>query len=298
MLRRPAPGPSHSTPSIRGSPRFVRRQPSDTILLCRADDCMGRLMSLGFTLTEARKIPPVPADPTIIRWKDLERQGARPPSWSTRIPSPLYDLALFLFSGGTTAAFEGNHAFQQQLNALALQTNAAGGPILPGDAMLSILPMFHGFGLAVGIHAILCRGNLHPGAPFQRGCPGSSLVRKHRPAYMAGVPTLFDALASNARFTRTPLASFKGLFCGGDSLSRQTKERFEAVVHRNGGKTPLREGYGLTESVTANMLMPRDHYREGSMGIPYPDMLAKVVNPGTTVEAAPREDGRSAAAPP
>jgi long-chain acyl-CoA synthetase len=275
-------------------PRFaeIRGQTSlGHVLLCRADDCMGRLMSLGFALTEARKIPPVPSDPTIIRWKDLERQGRT--ALELENPNPLSpdDLALFLFSGGTTAASKAIMLSSSNCNALAIQTNAAGGPILPGDSMLSILPMFHGFGLAVGIHAILLQGGTCILVPRFSADALAALVAKHKPAYMAGVPTLFDALASNERFTRTPLACFKGLFCGGDSLSRQTKERFEAVIHRNGGNTPLREGYGLTESVTANMLMPRDHYREGSMGIPYPDMIAKVVLPGTTIEAAPREDG-------
>ena len=38
----------------------------------------------------------------------------------------------------------------------------------------------------------------------------------------------------------------------------------------------LLEGYGLTEAVTAIMAMPLDEYREGSIGIPFPDMLAKI----------------------
>jgi long-chain acyl-CoA synthetase len=108
---------------------------------------------------------------------------------------------------------------------------------------------------------------------------------------MAGVPTLFDALASDSKFQKTPLGSFKGIFCGGDSLSPETKYRFEAVLRRNGGTATLREGYGMTESVTANMLMPKDEYRERSIGLPYPDMLAKIVRAGTDEECAVMEEG-------
>ncbi len=275
-------------------PRFaeVRGQTALAhMVICGASECMGPLLKLGFALTEARKIAPVPADPGILRWSDLERQGHTAPELASPNPLSPDELALFLFSGGTTAASKAIMLSSTNCNVLAIQTNAAGGPILPGDSMLSILPMFHGFGLAVGIHAILIQGGTCILVPRFTADGLAALVRKYRPAYIAGVPTLFDALASNARFGKAPAASFKGLFCGGDSLTRQTKERFEAVVRNVGGTTPLREGYGLTESVTANMLMPRDHYREGSMGIPYPDMLAKVVKPGTFDEVPPREDG-------
>ena len=50
---------------------------------------------------------------------------------------------------------------------------------------------------------------------------------------------------------------------------------------RRGGSVKLREGYGLTEAVTAIMAMPLDEYREGSIGVPFPDMLAKICGPGT-----------------
>ncbi len=280
-------------PALRRSPAPLRR-----FLLCRVSDVMGPVLAMAFELTEGRKIPPLPADPGIVRWCTMER-GSRG-AGDLAHPDPLSpgETAVLLFSGGTTASSKAVMLSSDNCNALAIQTNAAGGPILPGDAMLSILPMFHGFGLAVGIHAMLINGGTCILVPRFRAEALAGLVRKYRPAYLAGVPTLFDALAANEQFQEAPLASFKGLFCGGDSLSRQTKERFEAVLRRGGGKGTLREGYGLTESVTANILMPRDHYREGSMGIPCPDMTAKVVTPGTTDEAFPGEDGEICVAGP
>ena len=157
--------------------------------------------------------------------------------------------------------------------------------------MLSILPMFHGFGLAVGIHTMLLHGGTCVLVPRFSASALAGLVKEFRPGYMAGVPTLFDALSANPAFNKTDLSCFKGLFCGGDSLSPQTKARFEAVLRKNGGSAPLREGYGLTESVTANILMPRDTYKEHSLGVPYPDMLAKVVRLGTTAEVEPNTEG-------
>jgi long-chain acyl-CoA synthetase len=150
--------------------------------------------------------------------------------------------------------------------------------------------MFHGFGLAVGIHAILVHGGTCVLVPRFKAQGLAALVRRHRPAFLAGVPTLFDALAADPAFQKTNLSSFKGIFCGGDSLNPETKYRFEAVLRKNGCDTSLREGYGMTESVTASILMPRDEYRERSIGLPYPDNLAKVVRPGNE-ECAAMETG-------
>ena len=274
-------------------PRFAEvegQSPIRRTVICRLADHMGKVTALAFALTRGRKIRPVPARPDIVRWRDLEREAGAA-ELGRPDPIPAAELALILFSGGSTGAAKAIMLSSRNCNALAIQTNAAGGPILPGESMLSILPMFHGFGLAVGIHAMLIHGGTCILVPRFSADGLAALVRKHQPQYLAGVPTLFDTLAANPRFRRAPLACFKGLFCGGDTLSRETKERFEEVLRRGGGRCVLREGYGLTETVTANILMPEDEYRERSIGVPYPDMLAKVVRTGTTGECPPLEDG-------
>ena len=275
-------------------PRFAEvkgQSPIRRTILCKVSDFMGPLLSLGYSLTEGRKTPKIAPDPDIVSWKDLEKRSKTAPELKSPDPLSHTELSLFLFSGGTTATSKAIMLSSLSCNALATQTNAAGGPILPGDSMLSILPMFHGFGLAVGIHTMLLHGGTCILVPRFSPTGLAALVRKFKPGYLAGVPTLFDALSANAAFNKTDLSCFKGLFCGGDSLSPQTKERFEAVVRKNGGNAPLREGYGLTESVTANILMPRDTYKERSIGVPYPDMLAKVVRLGTTEELDPNTEG-------
>ena len=63
------------------------------------------------------------------------------------------------------------------------------------------------------------------------------------------------------------------------------------MVKKQGGNVQLLEGYGLTEAVTAIMAMPMGHYREGSIGLPFPDMLAKIVRLDTTEEVPCGEEG-------
>ena len=260
-------------------------------IVCDLSEFMSPVLALGYRLTMGRKIAPVPARPEILRWNELELLAATAPELETPDPLRKDEAAVILFSGGSTSEPKAILLSSLNCNALAYQTNAAGGPIGPGDIMLSILPMFHGFGLAIGIHTILINGGTCALVPRFKPDGLAKLIRKYRPSYMAGVPTLFDSLASSEVFRRTNLSCLRGVFCGGDSLSREIKERFEEVLRKNGCSAVLREGYGLTESVTANMLMPADTYRERSIGIPYPDMLAKVVRFGGCEELPPGEDG-------
>ena len=275
-------------------PRFapiLGEGPIERTIVCSIGGEAGFPLNLGYALGPGRKIAPVPYGASVLSWRELESGSRDAPELA--LPDPLgpADPALILFSGGSTGEPKAILLSNLNCNALAAQTNAAGGPIEVGDAMLSILPMFHGFGLAVGIHAILVHGGQCVLVPRFKADSLAALVRKYRPAFMAGVPTLYDALASDPDFGKTPLSCFKGIFCGGDSLPPEIKYRFEEVLRRNGGAATLREGYGMTESVTANMLVPAAEYRERSIGLPYPDMLAKIVRPGTTEECAPMVEG-------
>jgi long-chain acyl-CoA synthetase len=119
----------------------------------------------------------------------------------------------------------------------------------------------------------------------------AELIVKKRPTFLTGVPTLYDALSRNPLFQEADLSCLKNTTCGADSLPKIVKERFEEVVRKQGGTVNLQEGYGLTEAVTGIMVTPPHAYREGSVGVPLPDMLAKVVRIGTTEEAVVGEEG-------
>ena len=260
------------------------------VIVCSMKTEMDLVTKIGFSLTLGRAIKPVSYSDTIIEWAKLEAEKNLP---EIETPDPIKpdEMALILFSGGTTGEPKAIMLSNRNINALALQMDTCGGPIIPYDKMLSILPVFHGFGLAVGIHTMMISSGACVLVPKFKADTLAALVKKHKPQFMAGVPTLYDALAADKNFNKIPLGSFKGLFCGGDSLSPEIKERFEVVLKKGGGKVMLREGYGLTETVTACALMPRNKYVPNSIGIPCPDTLFKVVKPGTEEECPPLEDG-------
>lgn len=240
-----------------------------------------------FKMTKGRKIPKVPHDSKVVWWKELMNMPS--PNVETEHMQP-DDLAVILYSGGTTGVPKG--IMLSNMNFISEGTQVAHwGGMDDNMSMLAILPIFHGFGLGVCINAIFMGGGKSILVPQFTPELVAKLVKKKKPTHLVGVPTLYEALARNKDFQTADLNCLIGAFSGADNLPRVVKEEFEEVVKKSGGNIQLREGYGLTEAVTAIMAMPMKEYREGSIGIPFPDMLAKICKIGTTEEVPVGEEG-------
>jgi long-chain acyl-CoA synthetase len=286
-------------------PRFsgiIKSAVLKKVIVCSIKPELGFPAKIKYSFGSGRKIKPVPYSDTVVNWAKLESQEDLPepetPDTAVSSDSAVSpdstasgEMALILFSGGTTTQPKAVMLTDRNCNVLAMQMSAAGGPIVPGDKMLSILPLFHGFGFVVGIHSFLINGGICILIPKFRADAAANLVKKYKPQFMAAVPSLYDALAADKNFCKVPLTSFKGFFCGGDLLNPESKKRFEIVLRKGGSNAMLREGYGLAETVTACTITPRNEYRERTIGIPCPDNWLKVVKTGTQEECAAMEEG-------
>jgi long-chain acyl-CoA synthetase len=259
----------------------------ETLILARIQDVLPPLKKFGFWLTKGRKIASVPADTRVRWWVELmaTRHTAAPRSGTD--PG---DPAAILFSGGTTGLPKGIVLSNRNFIAEGMQV-AAWAHMHEGDAILAILPIFHGFGLSVCVNAAFMAGGKSILVPMFSPDVVARLLKQKRPNILVGVPTLFDALVRDPSLARADLSCLRAAFSGGDTLPRPVKDRFEQLVAQRGGRLRLLEGYGLTETVTGIMAMPMDEYREGSIGIPFPDMLAAICRPDTGEELAPGEEG-------
>ncbi len=269
----------------------VRKEvPLKHLIITSIADALSPLMKIGFALTKGRKIPPIPKDADIIWWKDFLRRGKSFDD-TYACPKKAEDAAVVLYSGGTTGTTKGILLSNMNFNALALQTIAMSVTCRPGQSMLAVMPMFHGFGLGVCVHTMLVAGCRCILVPQFNAQSYAKLLKEKRPNYIAGVPTLYEAILRNPDMDGVDLSCLLGVFSGGDSLSIELKKKFDAFLKDHGANIQIREGYGTTESVTASCLTPYDSYREGSIGIPFPDTYYKIVKPGTLNEARCGEEG-------
>ncbi len=270
------------------------KTPLETLILARIPDYLSPLKRFGFWLAKGRKIAAVPNDARVRWWRDLmaAAHAAVP-----RGESGTHDPAAILFSGGTTGLPKGILLSNRNFIAEGMQA-AAWGRMAGGDSMLAILPIFHGFGLGVCVNTMLMMGGTSILVPMFSAEIVAKLLRSKRPNLLVGVPTLYDALTRDPTLGRADLSCLRATFSGADTLPRPVKDRFEKLVAERGGRVKLLEGYGLTEAVTAIMATPLDEYREGSIGIPFPDMLAQICRVGSAEALPPGEEGEICVAGP
>ena len=244
----------------------------------------------GYMLTEGRKIDKIPKDAPIIRWSDFLRIG-RKCVWKYEVHTEPDETAVILYSGGTTGTTKGIELTNLNFNASGKEIVGVNPMFDPGDKMLAAMPVFHGFGLSVCIHSMMIHGGRSILVPRFTADSYAKLIVKYRCNFIAGVPTLYEALTRLPSMEKADLSCLKGVFSGGDTLSIPLKHKFDEFLKEHGATIQVREGYGSTETVAACCLTPPATHKEGSIGIPFPDMYFKIVNPETQEEMPYGEEG-------
>ena len=251
------------------------------LIIATISEALSGPIKLGYWATQGRKIPNIPKnDELVTLWSDFLKAGDVY-AGTVKQEQAAHDTAAILYSGGTTGTTKGILLSNLNFNALGLQTAAAGNCLVVGHKMLSIMPIFHGFGLGVCIHTVLINGGTCILVPQFTVESYAGLLKKHKPNYIAGVPTLYEALLRLKKVENLDLSQLEGIFSGGDSLSIELKHKVDAFLKSHGSQEQIREGYGTTECVTASCLTPKSSYKEGSIGIPFPDTYYKIVIPST-----------------
>ena len=261
-----------------------------TLIVASIKDALNPVMKLGYALTEGKKVPKLPEDGDYITWKQFIANG-KGFTGDPRVKRVGAQPAVILYSGGTTGVTKGILLSNLNFNALGAQIIATNPIYSVGDKMLAIMPMFHGFGLGVSIHSMLVNGGRCVLVPRFTPQTYAELLRKHKPNFIAGVPTLYEALLRLDGLNDLDLSCLKGMFSGGDSLPVELKKRIDAFLKDHKATIEVREGYGTTECVTASCLTPSGLAREGSIGIPFPDTYYKIVMPGTEIEVPYGQEG-------
>ena len=198
------------------------------------------------------------------------------------------DPAVIIYSGGTTGKSKGIILSNGNFNALARQCDAIEETVAPGNSILSALPIFHGFGLGVCVHMPLYNGMRCILVPKLNTKNMNKELKKYKPNLLPVVPSILALICKGK--SGNELKHVKGIFCGGDYLSIELKEKTEEYFREHGSQAKVRIGYGLSEA-TAFFLATYNHipYKASSIGIPNPDTIVKVFGVGTEIEC---EDGQ------
>ena len=261
-------------------------------IIVSAKESMPPATKFGYQITRGFKIKkPKITDKDYLTWKDFILRGVtynKPYQHNMKSK----DMAVILHSGGTTGAPKGITLSNYNFNAECQQDGVVVINVRPKDKIVTLLPIFHGFGLCVCIHCPLCLKVETILIPEFEGKRFHKIIRNYKPNILAGVPTLWEAMMSNKRFDDVNLSSLKYVISGGDYLTVSMEQKMNNFLHTHGANISISKGYGMTESVAATAYTFEGTNEPGSIGIPMPGNMIKICDPETNEELPFGEEGQ------
>lgn len=266
---------------------IIKNTNVEKIVVASASKSMGLVLKILYYLTKKRVR--LEKKDFILTWKNFIKYGSiYQKNYYTKRNGT--DVALILYSGGTTGKPKGIKLSNLNLNAGAIQSRYMSEVIKPCNSFLTILPNFHAFGIGISTHTPLYNGMKIILIPQFDMKKFGKVIKKYKPNVVAGVPSLFDAL-TKIKFKKNDLECIRLAVCGGDYISVESKRKINSFLKQHGSPTELRVGYGLTECSGATVLCPEGIKEENNaIGIPFPNCLYKIVKIGT-INDAKNEDG-------
>lgn len=261
------------------------------IIITRIVDSLPLYIKPVFTLTNKNKLD-INSDHKTIYWNRFISNASDENIVLPEDQGTKDDIAMIMYSGGTTGTPKGVMLTNLNINAYSIQAFEVSGIQKPsGQKFLAILPLFHGFGFASGIHANLCKGVyifLLPKFDLKKSV---KKIFKNRINFIYAIPALFEAIIRSEYIEKKDLSFFECLICGGDKLQPKLNEKLQNYLKRGNSNAVFCEGYGQTECVAACLTNPYFAPVQKSVGILLPDMSAKIVEPGTQKEVPNGTDG-------
>lgn len=230
----------------------------------------------------------------VVIWSDFIKKGK---ALKDKLPpddGKGDDVAIVLYSGGTTGLPKGVLLQNKAFNAMAVQSSE----IKPydtadtaGKKVLALMPLFHGFGLAMCIHVMIsfgCHLFLVPKFDYN-AC--AKLIFNKKISYIYAVPALYEALVRTEEIEKKDLSFIEMIAISGDKCDAKLINRMNKYLEKGNSKARMMEAYGLTESVSGVCINPFFAMRKDSAGIPFPDNEIKIVELGTQKALEPGNDG-------
>ncbi|CAE6902949.1 MULTISPECIES: long-chain-fatty-acid--CoA ligase FadD1 [Pseudomonas] len=186
------------------------------------------------------------------------------------------DIAVLQYTGGTTGVAKGAMLTHRNLVANMLQVRALMGANLNEgcEVAVSPLPLYHIYAFTFNCMAMMLIGAHNLLVTNPRDLP--AMIKEIKPykfSVFVGLNTLFVALSNNEGFRALDFSSLKLTVSGGMALQLATAERWQEVTN-----CPICEGFGMTETSPVATVNPFSAIQLGTIGIPLPSTLCKVIN--------------------
>jgi long-chain acyl-CoA synthetase len=232
---------------------------------------------------EGHRLPVSQAE-KVLWWERLMRSA--PDEYDEQEPVPAIpdDLAVLLYTGGTTGEPKGVMLSHRNLVANAIQTQSWFTDMREaGEILIGMLPFSHSYGLTACLNLAMLSGAAVVLLPTFDIETLLKAIRRHQPTLFPGVPAVYAAINEFPKVRDYEIASVKACLSGASPLPIEVQEGFEKLT-----KGRLVEGYGLTEAGPITHANPLFGKRKvGYIGLPLPGTDAQIVHQRTGRVLAP-----------
>ena len=257
----------------------AKRTNVEKVIVLPPADSLPPVMAVGYKLTTPDKNKYAS---NVIRWKQFIK-GGEGQSTAAEPYDPDH-ACVVVHTGGTTGSPKGVMLTDDCFNGIALQFQAYPKLFHRGQKLMNVMPPFIAYGFACGIHLPLVLGFTVIIIPNLDPAKLGSLVLKHKPEHMFGVPTHYQQLAADPKLRDKDLSFIINYAAGGDSLSRGAEQTVNDFLAAHGARYPIAKGYGMTEVSSAATVAAGLDNKPGSVGIPMVNTIIAAFEPGTDQE--------------
>jgi long-chain acyl-CoA synthetase len=188
------------------------------------------------------------------------------------------DTAVLMYTGGTTGVSKGAQLTHNNIYVNAYQVKTWVNAVEARDSTLTAIPLYHSYAMTccMNVGAVTAGTGILIVDPRDTDDILKS-IHKYRPSYYPGVPAMYVAINNHPEASQYDLTALKVCNSGAAPLPAEVQQRFQALTGAR-----LIEGYGLSEATPVTHANPAfGESRIGTIGLPYPDTEAKIVDPVT-----------------
>ena len=199
------------------------------------------------------------------------------------------ELAAIVYTGGTTGVSKGVMLSNRNISSNVQQFVAwFANDLKPGEEkLIGTFPVFHTAGFTAIQNFIIWQAYEHLVIPRPEPKAMIDMIKKYKPTFIPGAPTIFVGLLAEPEFRNMDLTFIKGFFSGAAPLAADTIRD----LHDLTGAT-MCEVYGQTETTPIATVTPwKGVIKPGTVGVPVPDTDVKIVNIDTGEELPQGEIG-------
>ena len=249
------------------------------LIVCEVSNSMDFIMKTLYNLKNRKNMR---YKDNVIKWIDFMKNDTN--LIETHVNRSQNSPAVIIYSGGTTGKNKGVVLSNLCFNSIVAQCEVVCKEAKAGNTILSALPIFHGFGLCVCIHVPLAIGLKCVLIPKIDVHKLNKIIKDKKPNLLPVIPSMLNYIIKNKKLGRNSLESVQVILSGGDYLPKELRDNTINYFRECGSLARIQIGYGLSEA-TAFISATCESVKDlDNIGIPNPDNIIKIFEPGTDIE--------------